>query len=359
MSVTKVSSAMQDLTDDYAFSGTVSGAGAPSHRNDIINGALLVNQEGTSSGVADATHTSGDLFIHNGEGTPNITIGTSGGPQGTRKFHHIVFDENGQAGLVYFVPTDTVQDYIANGKMSFGVKLKTTTSKVIANARIGLIKWAGTADAPTKEIVGTWASDGTNPTLATSLSYENTPANIGLTTSWARHTVEDITVDSDTTNIVIFIWSDDGTIAANDEMSIAEWQLNPGSTVNAFASPPKSEVQTQVDHFLCKFLYEFGVNQMGIYNLDAYNADDAIGYTYWRVRMHKAPTVTTSAAVTFLIGQTSNNHAVVGISLSYQSFNHVKITYQTSSALDVGDGGQAMSNAGHVTYIQGDARIGA
>jgi hypothetical protein len=27
MSTTKVSAAMQDLTDDYAFSGTVSGAG--------------------------------------------------------------------------------------------------------------------------------------------------------------------------------------------------------------------------------------------------------------------------------------------------------------------------------------------
>ena len=48
MSVTKVSSAMQDLTDDYAFSGTVSGAGNPG-RGTI--GGLTLTNDGT-----DAAH---------------------------------------------------------------------------------------------------------------------------------------------------------------------------------------------------------------------------------------------------------------------------------------------------------------
>ena len=48
MSVTKVSSAMQDLTDDYAFSGTVSGAGNPGRG---IIGGLRITNDGT-----DAAH---------------------------------------------------------------------------------------------------------------------------------------------------------------------------------------------------------------------------------------------------------------------------------------------------------------
>jgi hypothetical protein len=61
-----------------------------------------------------------------------------------------------------------------------------------------------------------------------------TPANLALTNAWQRFTVEDITVDSDTTNIVIFVWTDDGTITASDAIGFSEWQLNPGSTVNDF-----------------------------------------------------------------------------------------------------------------------------
>jgi hypothetical protein len=247
MSVTKVSSAMQDLTDDYAFTGTISGAGAPSHRNDIINGGLVVNQENVTA-PADADFTIGDLFLHNGEGTPVMSLETDG-PQGTRPWQKMVLDANDQGGLAYIVPNATVQDYIANGKMSFGIQLKTTAA-TIANARIGILKWTGTADAVTKELVGTWASDGTSPTLATSLSYENTPANLGLTTSWARHVVEDVTVDADTTNIVIFVWTDDGTITASDVIGFSEWQLNPGATVNAFSQPDLATTKAQVKHFV-------------------------------------------------------------------------------------------------------------
>jgi len=57
MSVTKVSSAMQDLTDDYAFSGTVSGAGAVG-KNKIINGGFQVNQRTyvSTAATADGTY---------------------------------------------------------------------------------------------------------------------------------------------------------------------------------------------------------------------------------------------------------------------------------------------------------------
>ena len=232
--------------------------GAPSHRNDIINGGLVVNQENQTA-PADDAYTIGDLFLHVGEGTPVMSLETDG-PQGTRPWQKMVLDANAQGGLVYFMSNDDVQDYIANGKLSFGIQLKTTAA-TISNARIGILKWVGTADAVTSDVVGTWAGDGTNPTLATSWSYENTPANIGLTTSFARHTVEDVTVDSDTKNIAIFIWTDDGTITASDVIGFSEWQLNPGSTVHAFSSPAVTTVRNQVMYYVEQFLEDTPAQQ--------------------------------------------------------------------------------------------------
>ncbi len=287
---TKVGSAMQDLTDNYAFTGTVSGAGAPSHRNDIINGGLVVNQENQTA-PADDAYTIGDLFLHVGEGTPVMSLETDG-PQGTRPWQKMVLDANAQGGLVYFMSNDDVQDYIANGKLSFGIQLKTTAA-TISNARIGILKWVGTADAVTSDVVGTWASDGTNPTLATSWSYENTPANLALTTSWARHTVEDVTVDSDTTNIAVFIWTDDGTITASDVIGFSEWQMNPGATVNAFSQPNEATVRTQVEAFYERSYEDEtakGTNTaVSATTIEAGDTANLVGNT-WRTKKRATPT---------------------------------------------------------------------
>ena len=48
------------------------------------------------------------------------------------------------------------------------------------NVKCAIVSWAGTGDSPTSDIVSAWAVEGTNPTLATSWTYENTPANLGV-----------------------------------------------------------------------------------------------------------------------------------------------------------------------------------
>jgi hypothetical protein len=130
-------SADMDMTSAFDFSRLELATGA-SNRNDIINGGLVVNQENQTA-PADDAYTIGDLFLHVGEGTPVMSLETDG-PQGTRPWQKMVLDANAQGGLVYFLSNDDVQDYIANGKMSFGIQLKTTAA-TIANARIGILKW--------------------------------------------------------------------------------------------------------------------------------------------------------------------------------------------------------------------------
>lgn len=348
----------QVLVSDSSDTNGVSWTSNVGTRNDIINGGLVVNQENQTA-PADAAYTIGDLFLHNGEGTPVMSLQTSGGPQGTRPWQKMVLDANAQGGLVYFVPNDTVQDYIANGKMSFGVQLRTVTGALVDNARIGIIKWAGTADAPTKEIVGTWASDGTNPTLATSLTYENTPADLALTNAWQRFTVEDITVDSDTTNIVIFIWTDDGTITASDAIGFAEWQLNPGSTVNDFSSPPKSEVSDQVDFYLQRYDYNtITTEQIAGGGVTTTTAVMICQFPYRR-KLRSGPVVTLSAAGTFNGGEGGVNAAGTIVGTSFVGVHDMQIDLtQGGTTWTAGRGVYLRRNGTDTTWIMLDSRIG-
>ena len=320
MSVTTVSTVMQEAVNNVP-------------RNDIINGGLVVNQENQTA-PADDAYTIGDLFLHVGEGTPVMSLETDG-PQGTRPWQKMVLDANDQGGLVYFMSNDDVQDYIANGKLSFGIQLKTTAA-TIANARIGILKWVGTADAVTSDVVGTWASDGTNPTLATSWSYENTPANIGLTTSWARHTVEDITVDSNTTNIAIFVWTNDGTITASDVIGFSEWQMNPGATVNAFSSPDVGTVAKQVDYYFRQYL-SVGTNGNSIGTGFVVSSTVARIDVIFDQAMFKTPTITESAGSDYRVAHkaaTADSSAAAESEVSVRGFRYAV----TTSGLTAGDG---------------------
>jgi len=354
MSVTKIGSAMQDLTDDYAFSGTVSGAGAPSHRNDIINGGYLVNQENDTA-AADDDYSIGDLFLHVGEAAVTTSLQTSGGPQGDRNFARINVDTaNKQSGWVYFLSNADCQDYIANGKMSFGIKIK-TTSAAIDTVRIGLLKWTGTADAVTSDVVGTWAQDGTNPTLATSWSYENTPADVNLTTSWVRHTVEDVTVDSDTNNLACLVWIDDGTVAEDDQLDVTEWQLNPGSTVNAFSSPSIATVIDQVKYFVEELFDDDVTMALGTGYASSATAGNALLH-YRRKRI--TPSYTLSAASTFSYFYRAAATPCTGFAAHDEIHTDGgRVLLTIGSVLTVGDGVELGGNNTSTSSLIVDARL--
>ena len=343
MSTTTVSSAMIS-----------SGVLPDVHRNDIINGGLVVNQENQTA-PADDAYTIGDLFLHVGEGTPVMSLETDG-PQGTRPWQKMVLDANDQGGLVYFMSNADVQDYIANGKLSFGIQLKTTAA-TISNARIGILKWTGTADSVTSDVVGTWASDGTNPTLATSWSYENTPANIGLTTSWARHTVENVTVDSDTKNIAIFVWTDDGTITASDVIGFSEWQCNPGATVNDFSSPPITTVKNQVDYYLQRYNYNNVSNENVTAGAFVGSTSNIQGKFNYRKETRIVPTVTSSAAATFLGHAVDRTDPIV--TLSFDEIGKWMLTMDCtigSGLWTQGKGAFILRDATDTSFVQLDAR---
>jgi hypothetical protein len=344
MSTTTVSSAM-------ISSGVIPAV----HRNDIINGGYLVNQENDTA-AADDDYSIGDLFLHVGEAAVTTSLQTSGGPQGDRNFARINIDTaNKQSGWVYFLSNADCQDYIANGKMSFGIKIK-TTSAAIDTVRIGLLKWTGTADSVTSDVVATWAQDGTNPTLATSWSYENTPADVNLTTDWVRHTVENVTVDSDTNNLACFVWIDDGTIAEDDQFDVTEWQLNPGSTVNDFSSAKLTDVSTQVDYYLQRYNFNSAAYEYVTGGVLMSSTTTAYNALPWRTIMRVAPSVTSSAAGTFMIQNNRGDVVPSGVAFNGIGYSTGRMQWTYSGTFSAGDSGYLIRDSSDTTFIMLDAR---
>ena len=328
--------------------------GGVSSRNEVINGGFVVNQEKVTS-PGDDDYTIGDLFlcVHEGSG-PTTSLQTSGGPQGDRNFIRLDHQANNQSGLVYFMTNDAVQDYIANGKISWSIKAKTTAA-TIGTIRMGIIKWNSTADSITSDVVGTWAQDGTDPTLATNWSYENTPADIDITTSWAEYKVENITVDSDTNNIGLFVWVDDGTITGNDILDTTEWQVNPGATANSFSSPPKSSIHNDVQWFLKRLDFD-NASVEPVSNSAQTDTTTIMRAVIHYGEMRSAPTVTTSAAGTFICNDTSVEPA--GASVATATIGRHNIRFDvTTSGLTTGRGCNLRRRLTDTTFIQFDSRL--
>ena len=84
-------------------------------------------------------------------------------------------------------------------------------------------------------MISAWGAEGTNPTLASNFTYENTPADLNVTTSWADYSVTAAIDTSSTANIIVFIWSDvTTTTAGTDHLYLGNVQLELGNTATDF-----------------------------------------------------------------------------------------------------------------------------
>jgi hypothetical protein len=104
--------------------------------------------------------------------------------------------------------------------------------------KCAIVAWSGTADTVTSDIVSVWNGEGTNPTLIANATYENTPANLSVTTSFASYSVTANVDTASTKNIIVFIWSDVKETTVGDFLHITNVQLESGSTATGFDYRP-------------------------------------------------------------------------------------------------------------------------
>tara|TARA_R100000742_G_C4264444_1_gene82359 strand:- start:99 stop:1160 length:1062 start_codon:yes stop_codon:yes gene_type:complete len=223
---------------DVANLGASASSGGITGKNKIINGQFAVSQRGasfTSGSNNDAVYTIDRWkLLSDTNDVVDVTQETSTVP--TNKQSAIALDvetTNKKFGITQCVEKKDCIGLIG-GKVTLSFQAKVSATTKLDNVKAAIISWSSTADSPTSDMISAWGSEGTDPTLASNFTYENTPANLNLTTSYAEYS---ITANVDTAgcnNICVFIWSDVTDTTAGHFLYITDVQLEAGEAATSY-----------------------------------------------------------------------------------------------------------------------------
>jgi hypothetical protein len=224
-------------------------------RNHLLNGAMMVAQAGTSftstgSANSDDTYNLDQwILLSDGNDIVDVTQSAEAPTEGLNSIALDVETVNKKFGI--FQPIEMTNSTGLIGQtvtLSFKAKVSSTTK--LDNIKAAIISWDGTFNAVTSDIISAWGVEGTNPTLVANWTYENTPANLGVTTSWATFSVTAAIDTASTKNIGVFIWSDVTDTTLGDFLYITNVQLEIGGVATPFERRP-----FWLEYFLCERYY--------------------------------------------------------------------------------------------------------
>ena len=211
-------------------------------RNKIINGDFSIAQRGTSftSGANDDDAYTLDRWYILSDGNDAIDVTQETTTVPTNQLTAIALDvetADKKFGIAQIIEQKNCVGLIGNTvTLSFKAKVSATTD--LDNVKCAIVAWDGTADTVTSDIISAWGAEGTNPTLIANATYENTPANLNVTTSYATYSVTANVDTASTKNIIVFIWSDVTTVATGNFLYITDVQLEAGTTASDFEFLP-------------------------------------------------------------------------------------------------------------------------
>jgi hypothetical protein len=225
-----------------ALVGTINSPNAV-FKNRLINGDFDIAQRGTSftstsSANNDDTYTLDRWYIlSDGNDAVDVTQTTTVPTGAQNSIGLDVETINKKFGIAQIIEASNCFDVIGgNVTLSFQAKVSSVTK--LDNIKCAVVAWSGTADTVTSDIISAWGAEGTNPTLIANATYENTPANLSVTTSFASYSVTANVDTASTKNIIVFIWSDVTDTTLGDFLYITNVQLESGSTATSFDYRP-------------------------------------------------------------------------------------------------------------------------
>ena len=326
-----------------------------SERNKLINGDFSVAQRGTSLTSTDSANNDAKYTLDrwqlfsDGNDVVDVTQETTTVP--TNQLYAIALDvetANKKFGIAQKIEQKNCVDLIGQEvTLSFKAKVSATTN--LDNVKCAIIAWDGTADSLTDDMISAWGSEGTDPTLATNYTYENTPANLNLTTSYATYTTTATIDTSGAKNVVVFIWSDVTTTSAGEFLYITDVQLEKSPSNSVFER--KSYGQQLAD---CqRYLYHYdsiasSFARVGVGTIYSNSAQLAVGLP---VTMRSAPTLeSSSAANTFRVVTSSGGNTVSSITATESSNTIVGFTFGITSGTN-GESGWVSANNTNSAYF--------
>jgi hypothetical protein len=223
---------------------TADGSPFAGFRNHIINGAMMVAQRGTSFTSATTPANNDDTYLldrwtllSDGNDIVDVTRATDAPTDGLNSIGLDVETVNKKFGIIQFIEQKNCIGLIGN-TVTLSFKARASSIAKLDNVKAAIIAWSGTADSVTSDVVSAWGSEGTNPTLVANWTYENTPANLGVTTSWATYQVTATIDTASAKNVAVMIWSDVTDTTLGDFLYITDVQLEIGSVATPFERRP-------------------------------------------------------------------------------------------------------------------------
>jgi len=317
-----------------------------SERNKIINGDFQIAQRTTSLTSTDSANNDAKYTLDmwqlfsDGDDIVDVTQETTTVP--TNQLYAIALDvetDNKKFGIAQKIEQKNCVDLIGQEvTLSFKAKVSSTTN--LDNVKCAIISWTGTADTLTDDIVSAWGAEGTDPTLETNYTYENTPANLNLTTSYATYTTTATIDTSGAKNVVVFIWSDVTTTSAGEFLYITDVQLEKSPSNSTFER--KSFAQQLFD---CQRYYQRYDNTTSAVD---YTAVGYVGMAFYYTTgdaflffnrkgappMRTTPANETSSADAFNVIQGGTSRNTTNLPTTYNNANINIMRVQTTTATD-------------------------
>jgi len=346
---------------DLADLGGSADAGGLTGANALINGQFAVAQRGTSftSGSNDDTDYTLDRWklFSDGNDVVDVTQETSTVP--TNRQYAIALDvetANKKFGIAQIIEQKNCVNLIGETvTLSFQAKVSATTN--LDNVKAAIIAWDGTADTLTGDMISAWGAEGTDPTLAANFTYENTPANLNLTTSYATYSVTASVDTASAKNIIVFIWSDVTTTSAGEFLYLSDVKLEAGETATPF-----DHSESYGDELArCQRYYQYigkgenyGHMGLGI----AYNSTGIRLPVQMRpVGMRKIPSIASSGSIRTAHQVSSPSITGVSIATSESTDNIVGANLTVASGLTQGYVYGITNNGDANAYIEFSAEL--
>lgn len=260
------------------------------NRNAIINGDMRVNQRGVTS-ATDDTYALDRWTVLSDAATITVAQSTVAPSDGKYSFALTPSTTNKKFGIIQYIENlNCTGMWGQTVTLSFKAKVSGTTN--LSNIKAGLLSWSSTADSLTSDVVSAWNASGTTPTLITNWTFENTPSNLGVTTSWATYRVQGVIDTVNAANVAAFIWCDTTSATSSDTLYITDVQCEIGTIATPF------ERRSMADELVrCQRYYEDSVT--AIMAVGSYAA--ALGgntystSTFFKVTKRIAPTTINGA----------------------------------------------------------------
>lgn len=209
------------------------------NRNAIINGDFRINQRAATSATDDVFFFDRWTLLSDAA-TITTTQSTTAPTDGKYSCALTPSTTNKKFGIIQYVENlNCVGMFGQMVTLSFKAKVSATTN--LSNIKAGIVSWTGTADSLTSDIVSAWNTGGTTPTLISGWTFENTPANLNVTTSWVTYRVQGLIDTASAANVAAFIWCDTTTATGSDTLYITDVQLEIGAVATPFERRPMQQ----------------------------------------------------------------------------------------------------------------------